>query len=172
MRASDFERLRDEQREWLDYGRDEHARRLMRNDYSRIEAYTEATRVRTREIRKAVADSPRPRPRPRPSTNTNTRSEPSIDGFTGYFNNGNDVYMSVQWINRAERFMGVRLRHRDEEWFGRGRLRGKELTAESGNKIVTLYFVNNNNIRVETNESFKRAMEFDAEGRYRRNYEK
>ena len=164
MRASDFEKLRDEQREWIDYGRDEHARSLMRNDdYSRIEAYTEATRARTREIRKAIADSPRPRTRPRP------RPEPQTVDYSGYFNKGKDVYMSVQYINKADKFMGVRLRYRDEEWFGRGRLHGKELTASSGNKSVTLYFVNNNTINVETNEAFNRAMGFDAEGRYRRN---
>lgn len=78
--------------------------------------------------------------------------------------------MAVEWINRTERFMSVRLRCRDEEWTGRGRLHGRELTVESGSKSVTLYFSDDYTIRVNTNEAFRRAMDFDAEGTYKRIY--
>ena len=174
MTHNAFEDLRESQREWIDYGRDREARRLMREDYSRVEAYTEVTRRRVAYIRRQISEHsarvPSQTPsRPRPATRPATRPRASeVDPFIGYFNNGEGVYMAVEWINRTERFMGVRLRYRDEEWFGRGRLHGRELTAESGNKSVTLYFVDENTIRVEPNGAFNRAMDFDAEGRYRR----
>ena len=167
---SDFEELRDSQREWIDSGRDREARRLMREDYSRLEAYTEVTRRRAAYIRHFISEHSARRPRPAPSRPTRpSTSSRETDYFTGYFHNGNDVYMAVQWVNRSKRFMGVRLRYRDEEWFGRGYLHGRELTAESGSSSVTLEFVNEDTIRVSTNEAFNRRMEFDAEGRYRRN---
>ena len=169
MSYTDFEELRESQREWIDSGRDREARRLMREDYSRVEAYTEVTNRRVAYIRNEIARHSARTPRPRPSTQRPTTQRFDPDSFTGQFNNGKDVYMAVQWINKSQNFMGVRLRYRDEEWFGRGRLHGRELTAESGRKTVTLHFVNENTIRVETNEAFERAMEFDAEGRYRRN---
>ena len=167
MSYTAFEELRDSQREWIDYGRDQEARRLMREEYSRVEAYTEAPRRRTayirQEISKHSARTPRSRTSDRPASRPRDTEE-----FTGYFNKDGDVYMAVQWVNRSKRFMGVRLRYRDEEWFGRGTLHGKELTVTSGSASVTLNFVNENNIRVSTNEAFQRRMEFDAEGRYRR----
>ena len=173
MIHSAFEDLRDSQREWIDYGRDREARRLMRQDYSRAEAYTEVTRRRTAYIRQQISEHSARIQRTRPSAPRPSRPRPrasEIDPFTGYFNNDEGVYMAVEWINRADRFMGVRLRCRDEEWFGRGRLHGRELTAESGNKSVTLYFADDHTVRVEPNSAFNRAMDFDAEGRYKRIY--
>ncbi len=172
MTHTAFEDLRESQREWIDSGRDREARRLMREDYSRVEAYTEVTRRRTAYIRHEIAEHSARVPRPRPSTPRPTPRPraPEVDPFAGYFNNGEGVYMAVEWINKSERFMGVRLRCRDEEWFGRGRLHGRVLTAESGNKSVTLHFVDQNTIRVEANRAFNRAMDFDAEGRYKRAY--
>ena len=171
MTYADFQELRESQREWIESGRDREARRLMREEYTRVEAYTEVTRNRAAYIRREISEHSESASRPRPSTQRpRTRAqEQDSDAFTGYFNNGKDVYMVVQWINKLQDFMGVRFRYRDEEWFGRGKLHGKELTAESGNKSVTLHFVNANTIRVETNEAFNLAMGFDAEGRYRRN---
>ena len=175
MTHTAFEDLRESQRDWIDSGRDREARRLMRQDYSRVEAYTEVTRRRVAYIRQQISENSARIPRSRPSEPRPSRPRPSsprstADEFTGYFDKGGDVYMAVQWINRSERFMGVRLRCRDEEWFGRGRMHGSEVTAESGNKTVTLYFVNENTIRVETNGAFKRAMDFDADGRYIRRH--
>ena len=168
MNYTDFEELRESQREWIDSGRDREARRLMREDYSRVEAYTEVTNRRVAYIRNEIARHSARTPRPRPSTQRPAPQRVTPDSFTGQFSNGKDVYMSVQWVNKSQRFMGVRLRYRDEEWFGRGSLHGRELTAESGRKSVTLHFVNENTVTVETNEAFNRAMDFDAEGRYRR----
>ena len=170
MTHSDFEELRESQREWLDSGRDREARRLMREDYSRVEAYTEVTRRRTDYIRREISEHSARTSNRKPSRQSQSRPRPSrgADDFTGYFNNGRDVYMSVQWVNRSQRFMGVRLRYRDEEWFGRGYLNGRELTVESGRSSVTLEFVNRDTIRVSTNEAFQKRMDFDAEGRYRR----
>ena len=176
MTYSAFEELRESQREWLESGRDTEARRLMREEYSRIEAYTEVTRRRAAYIRQEISEhsagtsrsSTQKTSTPRQSTPRQSRQD--SDTFTGYFDNGNDVHMSVQWINKTQRVMGVRLRCSDEEWFGKGRLNGRELTVEAGSKSVTLHFVNANAIRVETNEAFDRAMDFNAAGRYRRMY--
>ena len=187
MIRSAFEDLRESQREWIDSGRDREARRLIRQDYSRVEAYTEVTRRRTAYIRQQISEhsarTPRPRPsNPRPSRPSTTRPSASsseqgvrpdrrnVDSFTGQYSKGREVYMAVEWINRSERFMGVRLRCGNEEWLGRGRLHGREITAESGSKSITLYFSEDYTVRVEPNEAFNRAMDFDAEGRYRRIY--
>ena len=175
-----FEDLRESQREWIDYGRDREARRLIRQNYSRVEAYTEVTRRRTAYIRQQISEHSARTPRPRPSTTRPSTTRPSeprprpnrvnADEFAGQYSKGKEVYMAVEWINRTERFMSVRLRCRDEEWTGRGRLHGRELTVESGSKSVTLYFSDDYTIRVNTNEAFRRAMDFDAEGTYKRIY--
>ena len=175
MTYSAFEELRESQREWIDSGRDQEARRLMRQDYSRVEAYTEVTRRRTAYIRQQISEHSARTPRsksstPKPAEQRRTSNRYDSDVFTGQFTKDNDVYMSVQWVNKSSRLMGVRLRCGDEEWFGKGRLHDRELTAEAGSKSVTLYFVNENAIRVETNDAFRRAMDFEAEGRYRRLY--
>ena len=170
-----FEDLRESQREWIDYGRDREARRLIRQNYSRVEAYTEVTRRRTAYIRQQISEHSARTPRPRPSTTRPSEPRPrpnrvNADEFAGQYSKGKEVYMAVEWINRTERFMSVRLRCRDEEWTGRGRLHGRELTVESGSKSVTLYFSDDYTIRVNTNEAFRRAMDFDAEGTYKRIY--
>ena len=187
MIRSAFEELRESQRDWIDYGRDQAARRLMRQDYSRVDAYTEVTRRRTAYIRQQISEhsarTPRPRPsNPRPSTTRPSISRPSaseqgvrpdrrnVDEFTGQYSKGRDVYMAVEWINRTQRLMGVRLRSGNEEWFGRGRLQGNVLTAEAGSKYITLQFSENYSIRVETNEAFNNAMDFNAAGWYKRIY--
>ena len=180
MTHTAFEDLRESQREWIDYGRDREARRLIRQNYSRVEAYTEVTRRRTAYIRQQISEHSARTPRPRPSTTRPSTTRPSeprprpnrvnADEFAGQYSKGKEVYMAVEWINRTERFMSVRLRCRDEEWTGRGRLHGRELTVESGSKSVTLYFSDDYTIRVNTNEAFRRAMDFDAEGTYKRIY--
>ena len=173
MTHTAFEDLRESQRDWIDSGRDKEARRLMRQDYSRVEAYTEVTRRRVAYIRNQIAEHsariPRTRPsRPRPSAPAPHPERPNADAFTGQYSKGRDVYMAVQWINRSQNVMGVRIRCRDEEWIGKGRLHGREFTAEAGSKSLTLHFINANTVDVEPNEAFNRAMDFDAEGRYRR----
>ena len=120
---SDFDELRESQRDWIDSGRDREARRLMREEYSRLEAYTEVTNRRAAYIRRFISEHSARRPSTRTPTTRPSRPSTSsreTDQFTGYFNKNGDIYMSVQWVNRSKRFMGVRLRHRDEEWFGRG----------------------------------------------------
>ena len=67
---SDFEELRDSQREWIDSGRDREARRLMREDYSRLEAYTEVTRRRAAYIRHFISEHSARRPRTTPTRST------------------------------------------------------------------------------------------------------
>ena len=172
MTHSDFEDLRESQREWIDSGRDREARRLMREDYSRVEAYTEVTRRRTDYIRREISKHSARTPKTRPSSQRPSRPEHDnlreADDFTGYFSKSGEIYMAVQWVNRSQRFMGVRLRYRDEEWFGRGYLHGRELTVEAGRASVTLNFVNKDVIQVSTNEIFQNRMDINAEGRYRR----
>ena len=121
MSRDDFAELREAQREWIEWGRDEHARQLMRHDYTRLEAYTEATRFRTQEIRDAM-----------------TLSTLSTDDFAGYFDNGDDIYLSVRWVNRAEGLFEVSLSCRSENWTGRGQVSGRTITAENGGSVCTL----------------------------------
>lgn len=50
MPRSEFASIKEEQREWIKSGRDEAARALMNEGYSKIEAYTKATEERGEEL--------------------------------------------------------------------------------------------------------------------------
>ena len=56
MSRSDFRILQDEQREWIDWMRDNEAESYMDSGYSRIEAYTMATYDRVRYIQQRARD--------------------------------------------------------------------------------------------------------------------
>ncbi|MBQ7576649.1 MAG: DUF1311 domain-containing protein [Synergistaceae bacterium] len=51
LSGRDLERVKREQRQWISNGRDKAARRYMRDGYSRVEAYTEATRDRIEALK-------------------------------------------------------------------------------------------------------------------------
>lgn len=185
MTHTAFEELRESQREWLDYGRDQAARRLMRQDYSRAEAYTEATRRRTAYIRHEISSSSA-RPS-HPSTSVSRPSAPSYgisrpsaprpnipsydeaDKFIGDFSKGDGgIKMSVQWYNRSAGIMEIRLTYHNDEWIGRGRLHGKDLIAESGRSSLEVRFINENTVHASMTKEFQREFRFNAEGMYKR----
>ena len=57
LNARQFARVKKDQAEWIKNGRDSYAKRKMRKeDYSKAEAYTEATRARARYLREKYLD--------------------------------------------------------------------------------------------------------------------
>ena len=51
LTGRDFDRVKREQRQWIANGRDKAAKRYMNDGYSRVEAYTEATRDRIEALK-------------------------------------------------------------------------------------------------------------------------
>ena len=155
MSKSDFAKLREEQREWVQNYRDEHARQLMNNHgCSWEEAYTEATKLRTQWIRDAM-----------------TLRTLSDKDFTGNFDNGADedcIYLSVRWAERSKKLAEVTLSCNGETWKGKGYAQDKKLEAKSGGTTATLTLISGNEIIIATNSAFRRAVGFDAEDSYRR----
>lgn len=82
MSASDFEKLKREQRQWVADGRDKEAKRLMRNGFDKLGAYTDATLNRAREIYSRI---------PLSSVSQSVRAE----DFIGTYYNSNYVCMTI-----------------------------------------------------------------------------
>lgn len=157
MSQADFEKLKHEQREWIKHGRDEVAGKYMQmTGYDEILAYTEATRIRIREIR-----------------NEMTLSSLSTNDVQGYYDRDEEVYLNVRWKNRREKLIEVSLSCPSErgDWKGEGRLMGNMVVANYGGTAATLTFIDNDTVEIEVNSMFRRAG-FDADGTYYRHYGK
>lgn len=157
MPQSEFAKLKREQLEWVKHGRDEVADKYMQTTgYDEILAYTEATRIRIREIR-----------------NEMTLSSLSTDDVQGYYDRDGEVYLHVRWKNRREKLLEVSLSCPSErgDWKGTGHLRGNMIVANNGGTVATLTFIDNNTVEIEVNSMFRRAG-FDADGTYNRHYGK
>ncbi|MBR0316281.1 MAG: DUF1311 domain-containing protein [Synergistaceae bacterium] len=83
--AKDFEKLKKSQRSWIKSGRDENAKEYINEGYSRVEAYTIATKDRVielqdmaREIKntKTTKSNPKPQPNPKPKPEPEFEEEP------------------------------------------------------------------------------------------------
>lgn len=155
MTKSEFAKLKKLQRQWIADGRDRHAKNLMREGYSKTEAYAEATRVRTREIR-----------------NEMTLSSLSVDDVQGYYDNGDDIYLFIGWKNRAKKLLEVSLSCDGEDWKGTGTLRGDTIIANYGGTSVTVKIIDNDTVEITPNSAFRRAVGFDADDTYKRHYGK
>lgn len=158
MNPENFAKLRREQRKWLAHGRDELAKKLIRENYSRLLAYTEVTKIRAQEI-----------------YNELTLDSLHTDGINGYYDSEGDegtVYLYVAWKDRKAKLLEVRLSCNGEDWNGEGHLSGHDLTAFYGTTRAHLTFVDHDTVRIETNGAFHRAVGFDAELEYSRHYGK
>jgi len=155
MNDSDFAKLKRSQRQWISKGRDEYARNLIREGYSKVEAYTQATLERAKEIRNEI-----------------TLSTLSISDIAGYYDNGDEVYLFIDWKNRKKNLLEVSLSSYGENWKGSGTLKGDTLTAKDGGTSVTISVIDNDTVEIEANGAFRRAVGFDAEGTFSRHYGK
>ena len=155
MTKSEFSNLKDSQRQWIASGRDNHAKKLIREGYSRIEAYTEATFARAQEIR-----------------NDMTLSTLSVDNIEGYYDNGDDVYLFIGWKSRGKNLLEVNLSCDGEEWKGTGTLNGDTIIASYGGTSVTITVIDEDTVEITPNSAFRRAVGFDADDTYERHYGK
>jgi len=155
MTKSEFSELKNSQRQWISSGRDLYAKKLIREGYSRIEAYTEATLVRVQEIR-----------------NEMTLSTLSVDDIEGYYDNGNDVYLYIGWKNRAKKLLEISLSSGGENWKGSGTLNGNTLVANYGGTSVTVTVIDEDTVEITANSAFRRAVGFDADDIFTRHYGK
>lgn len=155
MTKSEFSELKNSQRQWISSGRDLYAKKLIREGYSRIEAYTEATLARVQEIRSEM-----------------TLSTLSVDDIEGYYDNGNDVYLYIGWKNRAKNLLEISLSSGGENWKGSGSLNGNTLVANYGGTSVTVTVIDEDTVEITANSAFRRAVGFDADDIFTRHYGK
>lgn len=155
MTKSEFSELKNSQRQWISSGRDLYAKKLIREGYSRIEAYTEATLARVQEIRSEM-----------------TLSTLSVDDIEGYYDNGNDVYLYIGWKNRAKKLLEISLSSGGENWKGSGTLNGNTLVVNYGGTSVTVTVIDEDTVEITANSAFRRAVGFDADDIYSRHYGK
>ena len=155
MTKSEFSKLKNSQRQWIAKGRDQHAKILINDGYSKIEAYTEATLARAQEIR-----------------NEMTLSTLNADDIEGYYDNGNDFYLYIGWKKRAKNLLEVSLSSDGEEWKGTGTLDGDIIIANYGGTSVTVTIIDEDTVKITSNSAFRRAVGFDADDTYSRHYGK
>ena len=155
MTKSEFSKLKNLQRQWIASGRDQHAKNLIREGYSKIEAYTEATLARAQEIRNEL-----------------TLSTLSTDDIEGYYDNGDDVYLFIGWKNRNKKLLEISLSSGGENWKGTGTLKGDSVIANYGGTSVTVQIIDEDTVEITPNSAFRRAVGFDADDIFERHYGK
>ena len=144
LKGSALDRLKQNQREWINTGRDASAEEFM-GDYSRVEAYTIATNLRADELptlAKSLAASP---------------SKKSFQGtYTRRDRDGGSSDLEVRLLNSKNSevevsFSAVSDSGNTGEWSGRGRIKNGvlEIYDEDAEGYATLNF-NGDKVEVET----------------------
>ena len=90
MTKSDFEKIKREQRQWIKTGRDNEAKKLIREGYSKSEAYTAATRNRAKKISQLIN-----------STSNNANN------FIGIFYNSEGLRLIIWELDKSDGLIGV-----------------------------------------------------------------
>lgn len=144
LKGSALDRLKQNQREWINTGRDASAEEFM-GDYSRVEAYTIATNLRADELptlAKSLAASP---------------SKKSFQGtYTRRDRDGGSSDLEVRLLNSKTSevevsFSAVSDSGSTSEWSGRGKIKNGvlEIYDEEAEGYATLNF-NGDKVEVET----------------------
>lgn len=89
----------------------------------------------------------------------------------GYFDNGEDSYLYIEFLNRAEGFQ-VSFSGDGDKIEMSGYADGNVIEAEDGGLKAVLTVIDNDTIKVTVNGAFRRAFSVDADGTYRRHYGK
>ena len=143
LKGSALDRLKQNQREWINTGRDASAEEFM-GDYSRVEAYTIATNLRADELptlAKSLAASP---------------SKKSFQGTYTRHGRGVESELKVRLFNSKTSEVEVEISAVSDtgntgEWSGRGRIKNGvlEIYDEEAEGYATLNF-NGDKVEVET----------------------
>ena len=159
MDKSEFEALRESQRDWIAGQRDIRAETFIRDDYSIADAYTRVTLemaesilTRIRTIQNRVVD------------------DAGIDDIAGeYAYSERDLYMRLSLMIRDESLFEVSFAGRGSRMVMYGYLKPGDKTAtfndDWGDQAV-LTFQASDTVSVKVNDTFKDA--FDADGTYKR----
>ena len=145
MTKAHFEHLKKLQLDWIQYGRDEEAERLMEEGHSRLSAYTEATRNRAESFKWMI----------------------DLINCEGDYYNDKGVHLEVVWQNPLTGRLFAYLSYRDESWWGEGNgdFYGVNEFSETAADIE---FVDFDTVKVKTDDEFKNAVSFNADGTYKR----
>ena len=90
MAKSEFEQVKREQRQWIKTGRDNEAKKLIREGYSKSEAYTAATLNRAKKISESI----------------NSTSN-SANNFIGTFYNSEGLRLIIWELDNSDGLIGV-----------------------------------------------------------------
>lgn len=145
MTKAKFERLKELQLDWIKFLRDLEAERLIDEGHSRLSAYTEVTKNRAESLRYMI----------------------DIINCEGDYYNKSGVHLNVTWQNPLTGRLFAELSYRGESWLGEGN--GEFYGVNEFNDTTAeIEFVDFNTVRVKTDDAFKNAVGFNADGTYKR----
>ena len=162
LKGAALDRLKKNQREWINEGRDYVANGFIEEGYSRVEAYTIATNMRSDEL---------------PTLVKSISSEPSRKGVQGSYTRrdrrGGSSDLEVRLLNSKTsevevNFSAVSDTGNIGEWSGRGKIRNGvlEIYDEEAEAYATLNF-NGDKVEVETEGlEFYLGMDVTLDGTY------
>ena len=160
MDKSEFEALRESQRDWIAGQRDVRAEIFIRDDYSIADAYTRVTFERAESILARIRE-----------IQNRAVDDAGIDDIAGeYAISESGLYMRVSLMIRDEALFKVSFAGRGSRMVLYGHIKPGDKTASFSDDLdeqAVLTFQDNDTISVIGNEAFKVA--FDPDGTYKRN---
>lgn len=159
MDKSEFEALRESQRDWIAGQRDIRAETFIRDNYSIADAYTRVTLERAESILARIR-----------TIQNRVVDDAGIDDIAGeYAYSESELYMRLSLMIRDESLFEVSFAGRGSRMVMYGHLKPGDKSAtfndDWGNQAV-LTFQDTDTISVKVNDTFKDA--FDADGTYKR----
>ena len=159
MDKSEFEALRDSQRDWIAGLRDVRAEVFIRDDYSIADAYTRVTFERAENILARIRE-----------IQNRAVDDAGIDDIAGeYAYSESELYMRISLMLRDELLFEVSFSGRGSRMVLYGHIKPGDKTATFSDDVdnqAVLTFQDNYTVSVKVNEAFKIA--FDADGTYKR----
>ena len=159
MDKSEFEALRESQRDWIAGQRDIRAETFIRDNYSIADAYTRVTLERAESILARIR-----------TIQNRVVDDAGIDDIAGeYAYSESELYMRMSLMIRDESLFEVSFAGRGSRMVMYGHLKPGDKSAtfndDWGNQAV-LTFQDTDTVSVKVNDTFKDA--FDADGTYKR----
>lgn len=145
MTKAHFEHLKELQLNWIQYGRDEEAERLIDEGHSRLSAYTEVTKSRARDLVYII----------------------DLINYEGDYYNKKGVHLEVTWQNPLKAVLFAEFSYRGKSWLGEGNEEFRGIN-EFNETTAEIEFVDFNTVKVKTDDAFKNAVGFNADGTYKR----
>lgn len=145
MTKAHFAHLKELQLNWIQYGRDEEAERLMEEGHSRLSAYTEVTKSRAEDLKYII----------------------DLIKCEGDYYNKKGVHLEVTWQNPLKAVFFAEFSYRGKSWLGEGDEQFIGINELRGT-IAEIEFVDFNTVKVKTDDAFKNAVGFNASGTYTR----